>query len=116
MYCTKCGTDLREGSKFCSQCGQRIGAEVVESSTPRRLLLDKQNKKIAGVCAGFARYFEMDVVLMRVIWFCAALCTGVGFLAYLAAWMIIPSDAGIDLISAPKKDRRELSAGLQQTN
>ena len=55
-------------------------------------MLDKRNKKIAGVCAGLARYFEVDVILVRVLVLAAALATGVGFLAYLAAWMIMPSD------------------------
>ena len=59
-------------------------------------MLDKRNKKIAGVCAGFARYLEVDVNLVRVLWLAIALCTGVGFLAYLAAWMIMPSDHGLD--------------------
>ena len=63
---------------------------------PRSLLLDKRNKKIAGVCAGFARYLGVDVVLMRVLWLGIALCTGVGFLAYLAAWIVIPNDDGIE--------------------
>ena len=30
--------------------------------------LSKSDKKIAGVCAGFARYFGMDVTLMRILW------------------------------------------------
>jgi len=59
-------------------------------------MLDKRNKKIAGVCAGFARYLEVDVNLVRVLWLAIALCTGVGFLAYLAAWIIMPSDHGLD--------------------
>jgi phage shock protein C len=59
------------------------------------LMLDKRNKKIAGVCAGLARYFELDVILVRVVVLCIALATGVGFLAYLAAWIIMPSDAGL---------------------
>ena len=66
------------------------------AETPRPLLLDKRNKKVAGVCAGFARYLGVDVVLMRVIWLGVALCTGVGFLAYLAAWIVIPSDARLE--------------------
>jgi phage shock protein PspC (stress-responsive transcriptional regulator) len=59
-------------------------------------MLDKRNKKIAGVCAGFAAYFGIDVVLMRVLWLGIALCTGIGFLVYLAAWIVIPSDAGLN--------------------
>jgi phage shock protein PspC (stress-responsive transcriptional regulator) len=59
-------------------------------------LLDKCNKKIAGVCAGFARYFDVDVTLVRVLWLAIAITTGVGFLAYLAAWIIMPSDHGLE--------------------
>jgi phage shock protein C len=64
-------------------------------AAPRRLMLDKKNKKISGVCAGFARYFGMDLVLMRVIWLALALGTGVGFLVYLGAWIVLPSDYGM---------------------
>src|SRR5580658_2855194 len=92
MYCTKCGVELREGDCFCSRCGNRIAA-AAQTEAPVPLMLDKRNKKVAGVCAGMARYLGVDVVLMRVIWLGVALCTGVGFLAYLAAWIVIPSDA-----------------------
>jgi len=60
----------------------------------RPLMLDKRNKKIGGVCAGFARYMEVDVILVRVLWLAIAVTTGVGFLAYVAAWLIMPSDYG----------------------
>ena len=99
MYCTKCGVELREGDNFCSKCGNRIQTAPLNAggnSASYTLRLDKQNKKIAGVCAGFARYFGVDVTLMRVLWLGIALCTGVGFLAYLAAWIVIPSDYGVE--------------------
>jgi len=64
---------------------------------PRVLMLDKRRKKIAGVCAGFARYFDVDVVLMRVLWLGIAICSGgIGFLVYLAAWIVVPSDGGVE--------------------
>jgi phage shock protein C len=95
MYCTQCGVELRPDDQFCSRCGRRTAADPVPE-TPRPLLLDKRNKKIAGVCAGFARYLGVDVVLMRVLWLGIGLCTGVGFLVYLAAWIVIPSDYGFE--------------------
>lgn len=95
MYCTKCGTELREADRFCSSCGCQT-ANYQQPHVPRALMLDKRNKKVAGVCAGFARYFGMDLVLMRVLWLGIALCTGVGFIAYLAAWIVIPSDYGYE--------------------
>jgi phage shock protein C len=96
MYCTKCGAELREQDNFCSRCGIRTAACAVAAPRVQPLMLDKRNKKIAGVCAGFARYFNMDIVLMRVIWLALAIGTGVGFLVYLAAWIAIPSDRGVE--------------------
>lgn len=51
-------------------------------------------KKIAGVCAGFAYYFDMDVTLMRII-FLVLLVTppGVGLIGYLIAWIAMPRDS-----------------------
>jgi phage shock protein C len=94
MYCTKCGIELREADRFCSGCGIRTAS--CEQQPPRVLMLDKRNKKVAGVCAGFARYLGMDLVLLRVLWLGIALCTGIGFMVYLAAWIIVPSDYGYD--------------------
>jgi phage shock protein C len=100
MYCTKCGMELREADRFCSGCGNRTAICGQPEMPPRPLMLDKRNKKIGGVCAGFARYFGMDIVLMRVLWLGIALCTGIGFVVYLAAWIIIPSDYGYDMADA----------------
>jgi phage shock protein C len=93
MFCTKCGAETRDSDRFCSQCGRLtpFGRTVVPA--PRPLTLDKRNKKIAGVCAGLARYFETDVTLMRVIWLAGAIVSaGLGVFAYLACWIIIPPE------------------------
>lgn len=94
MFCTGCGIQLRDDDHFCSRCGRRT-ALGVEPPYQRRLMLDKANKKVAGVCAGFARYFEVDVTLVRVLWLAIAIGTGVGFIAYVIAWIIMPSDRGL---------------------
>ena len=53
-----------------------------------------KDKKIAGVCAGFAEYFDMDVTLMRII-FLILLVTppGVGLIGYFIAWIAMPRDS-----------------------
>jgi phage shock protein C len=94
MYCTKCGIELHDTDRFCSQCGARTAVNRTGWESPKPLLLDKRNKKIAGVCAGFARYLEVDVTLVRVIWLILAFGTGIGFIGYLIAWIVIPSDRG----------------------
>ena len=49
-------------------------------------------KSIGGVCAGFANYLDVDVTLMRLIWLCTAIFTGVGFIVYFVCWIVIPKD------------------------
>jgi phage shock protein PspC (stress-responsive transcriptional regulator) len=48
-------------------------------------------KKIAGVCAGFAEYFDMDVTLVRLIWLGLALIPPTpGLIIYIVAWIVLP--------------------------
>lgn len=49
------------------------------------------NKKIAGVCAGLAEYFDFDPTPVRLIWAIATLCTAFsGVIIYLICWAVIP--------------------------
>jgi phage shock protein C len=93
MYCTRCGFQLDDDDLFCAKCGKGARPDSPPPAEPRRLVRIMEEKKIAGVCAGFARYFDVDVVLMRVLWLLAALVTGIGFIAYLVAWIIMPKKA-----------------------
>jgi phage shock protein C len=84
---------MADDAAFCSRCGQPTGVPPVARVTPQRRLSRPMNeKKIAGVCAGFARYFEVDVTLMRLLWIIVALFTGIGFIAYIVAWILMPRD------------------------
>jgi phage shock protein PspC (stress-responsive transcriptional regulator) len=58
----------------------------------------RANRKIAGVCAGVAEYFDLDVTLVRVVWLVTAVLTGIGLLSYPIAWIIIPEEpAAVDV-------------------
>jgi phage shock protein PspC (stress-responsive transcriptional regulator) len=58
---------------------------------PRRLRRVIAGKKIAGVCAGFAEYFDMDVTLVRLIWVGLLLLPpSPGLIIYIVAWIILP--------------------------
>ena len=50
---------------------------------------------IGGVCAGLADYLNVDVTLVRLITALLVCCAGCGLLAYLIAWIIMPSDVFI---------------------
>jgi phage shock protein C len=57
------------------------------------LVRSQKGRMVAGVCAGIAGYSGLDVTLVRVIVTVVSVFTGgAGALAYLAAWMIIPSE------------------------
>jgi phage shock protein C len=57
------------------------------------LVRSRKDRILAGVCAGIAGYFGIDVTLVRVIVAVIAVITGgAGVLAYLAAWAIIPEE------------------------
>jgi phage shock protein PspC (stress-responsive transcriptional regulator) len=46
--------------------------------------------KLAGLCAGVARHWRVDPVLVRVGWALLALSGGIGLVLYLAGWLLIP--------------------------
>ena len=94
MFCTRCGSELRESDRFCSQCGVNLSSPYSAPQAGRALARTMYDKKIAGVCGGFARYFDCDVTLMRVIWLILAFGTGVGFIGYIIAWIAMPKDYG----------------------
>ena len=56
----------------------------------KRLYRFPDNSKIAGICEGFSRYFEVDVVLVRLL-FLIFIFIGAGLLAYLICWIVMPS-------------------------
>lgn len=52
----------------------------------------EKGKKIAGICAGVADSFKMDVTLVRLIFIFATVLTWIwpGVVTYLAAWYLLP--------------------------
>jgi phage shock protein C len=55
-----------------------------------QLTRPRTNRMIAGVCAGFAIHYGWDLNLVRVLTALMIVLTGVGAIAYIAAWVIIP--------------------------
>lgn len=94
MFCTKCGVELRDQDKFCCECGTSTGRAAPAAPRVDRLVRPMQDAKIAGVCAGFARYFAVDVTLVRVLWLALTIfplpCFGA--IAYIVAWIVMPKE------------------------
>ncbi|XOV79084.1 MAG: envelope stress response membrane protein PspC [Aestuariibacter sp.] len=61
----------------------------------RELYRDPEKGKLAGVCAGIAKYFGWELWLIRIIFISGVLLTGSFFLvAYVVAWFILEKDPG----------------------
>lgn len=93
MYCSQCGKQLDPSSRFCSACGATISAAPPPPGyypTTAQLTRPRNNRMIAGVCAGFALHYGWDLNVVRIITAFVALFTGVGAIAYLIAWVVIP--------------------------
>lgn len=58
----------------------------------KRLYRSRTNRIIAGVCGGLGEYFQIDPLIIRLIWLILFLAGGVGLLVYLIAWIIIPTE------------------------
>jgi phage shock protein C len=56
----------------------------------RKLYRDEYHKKIAGVCAGLAEYFNIDVAIVRVVFVLALIFHGGGGLIYIIFWIVLP--------------------------
>ena len=56
----------------------------------KRLYKSTTDRKLCGVCAGIAEYFEIDPTLVRILWVVASLAGGSGVLAYIVCALIIP--------------------------
>lgn len=52
-------------------------------------LYKSKNKRLGGVCAGIAEYFNIDPTLVRIIWAILVLVYGTGILAYIVAAIIM---------------------------
>src|SRR5271165_2130103 len=65
-----------------------------------RLRRSGDDRMLAGVAGGIARYLDADATLVRVLIAALALITGAGAALYLAAWLLIPADGAGQSIAA----------------
>jgi phage shock protein PspC (stress-responsive transcriptional regulator) len=60
----------------------------------KKLHRSLEDRKIAGVCAGLGEYFDLDPVFFRLFFLFSILFGGLGALAYVMLWILVPSREG----------------------
>ncbi len=58
----------------------------------KKLYRSRKNKVLGGVCGGLGDYFDIDPVLIRIIFAVALIFHGFGVLAYIIMWIIVPEE------------------------
>jgi phage shock protein C len=57
----------------------------------KRLYRSGRERILGGVCGGLGEYLNIDPTVVRLIWVISTLASfGLGILAYIIAWIIIP--------------------------
>jgi phage shock protein PspC (stress-responsive transcriptional regulator) len=95
--------DTQAQSASSSSAEQEQSTAGSTSSTgSKRLFRDENDKVLGGVCSGLANYFNIDVVIARII-FVVLLFSGIGFLTYIIMWIAVPSSATTQIGGTRKK-------------
>ena len=92
FVCAECDVTAG-GQHYCWACLRRAG--LLTPFGARRFIRTRYDRMLAGVCGGLARYFRMDVTLVRVLVALAAVFTGLVpvALAYLILALFTPEEA-----------------------
>ncbi|MCH8004147.1 MAG: PspC domain-containing protein [Nanoarchaeota archaeon] len=81
------------GALFYFIFSKSMGDKIMKSKEikGKRLLRSKNNRMIAGVCAGIGDYLGVDPTVIRLVWVLFTFFSmGAGVLAYIIAWVIVP--------------------------
>ena len=57
----------------------------------KKLFRQQKDKMIAGICSGLGEYFEIDPVIVRVLFVISLFMFTIGFWIYIILWIIIPN-------------------------
>jgi phage shock protein C len=69
----------------------------------KKLYRSRTNSMIAGICGGLGEYLNVDPTILRVVTVLLAFADGIGLLAYLIGWIIIPRRPYMEEVVVPSE-------------
>ena len=74
--------------------------EASAQTQPQPLYRPFQDRMLAGVAVGIARYLGVDVTVVRIVLAVLTVVGGVGIPLYLAGWLLIPEEGSEQSIAS----------------
>lgn len=83
---------MQDGEPFVNYQNQNVNNnyETDNCNKPKKLFRNPLDKVIGGVCSGLAIYFNIDVVIMRIIFVVCLFLGSAGFWVYIFIWIAAP--------------------------
>ncbi|HKL16884.1 MAG TPA: PspC domain-containing protein [Patescibacteria group bacterium] len=78
----------------------------------KKLYRSNEDKIIAGVCGGLGVYFDVDPLLIRLIFILSGLFGGTGILIYVLFWILVPKEKEESILNKDKV--KDLGNDLKQ--
>jgi phage shock protein C len=80
----------------------------------KRIYRSRTNSMIAGICGGLGEYLGVDPTIIRVVAVLLIFAKGIGLLAYLVGWVIIPwrPETEAEVVTPQRSERSQLLPGL----
>jgi phage shock protein PspC (stress-responsive transcriptional regulator) len=72
----------------------------------KRLYRSPDDRKLGGVCGGLGAHFDLDPVFFRLLFLVLLCFGGIGLVAYLAMWLLVPLEGAPQEARAPRRLRR----------
>jgi phage shock protein C len=80
----------------------------------KKLYRSRRNSMIAGICGGLGEYLGVDPTIMRLAAVLLIFADGIGLIAYIIAWIIVPRnpETEAEVVAAERSELNRLLPGL----
>lgn len=91
-------------------------ATKVASKPPKKLVRSSTDKIVAGVCGGLGKYFEIDPIILRILFAVITLTAGSGLIIYIVLWIVMPEDTddGLDSKKVVEKNAKQVEQKFEE--